>query len=1299
MLSGHIRILLLISLVTFSLSIVAIPPNKKTVPDTSGSVNEKFHFEQKLTGKHNYIVRLKDQPVATYRGDIVGLQATAPNYANDFSNRLTAMKGKSSNLKRSSLKLDMNSDSVQKYQKYLVNKQNGFLFNSKAILGSIPSPSAKMNVAFNGVVMEMSQSQAKQIAAMPEVAYVERERLIPLDTDRGPELIGAPNIWNGSASGSPHYGEGVIVGIIDTGINSDHPSFSETAGDGYVHSNPWGDGVFIGDCVNGFPEMCNNKLIGVRSYSGITNIYTDTTVFGDNPPLANGEDYDGHGTHVAGTAAGNLLLTVDLVSPQLNVEESDGNVTSDFQFPEISGVAHRANVIAYQVCQPGSEGDTYSGCSNSVMLQAINDAVADGVDVINMSISGGGNPWTYSIAQGFLAAQEAGIFVAISAGNSGPDDGTTAKNAPWYNSVAASTHGRSIVYTGPKSLGALTGGDTAAPGTIQGSGFTPGYIADIVYAGDFANPNDEVGVDSAQCLTPFPEGTFNGQIVVCDRGEIARVQKAVHVAAGGAGGYVLANIQGGGTNLVDDTYVIPGVQISANDGDILKTWLASGTSHNGTISSTSASTQIGSFDSIASFSSRGPNNTVPDIMMPTMTAPGVSIYAAYSDQQFGKDVTGPSPADFAFLQGTSMSSPHAAGAGALIKSAQPSWSPDNIRSALMMTAERNITTNNGADNADIFDMGSGRIQVDQAVKTGLVMEETGSNYRNADPAVGGDPKTLNIPSMGNTNCIVSCSWQRSVTATRNATWSVSTNSNNTNVDFSVTPSNFSLLVGESQLLTITATASNVTSGEQVIGYVELVSSNSDIPDLHMPAYITVNNSNLPNVISSDIDSNSGSFVLADISAIAISELTGSVLGLQKATDILIAQQQDTDNSSPFDDTTDGVDVIFVTIPTASPLFWIGLENATARDLDLYIGRDDNNNDIADEDEVICQSTSANSDEQCQIEDLALGEYWILVHNYTDSTPGATDTVKLRYAFIPDSDLDNLTVTPMQNVADFTPFDLELNWSIPSVVGDIFIGSLALATDNSAASEGNIGTAFIFLNRIEGNSNGSGIAILQPGALTTDEDTAITLTINYTDIDNVTNTLSLSSDSGSLATPSGTESGSTVVLTPNANFNGVIAVTATVTDTVDDSLTDTLTFNVSVSAVNDAPTVSASSSETISNNVSTVTLTAQGTDVDNDNLIYSWIQTAGPTVSITNSALATATVNNANASSGTLTFEVTVSDGELSDSATTSIAVTAVATPTPTPTPTPTNSGGGGGSMNWLLVSFLALLLGRRVYQS
>ena len=108
----------------------------------------------------------------------------------------------------------------------------------------------------------------------------------------------------------------------------------------------------------------------------------------------------------------------------------------DFEFPQISGVAHRANVIAYQVCRPGASGDTYSGCSNAVMLQGINDAVSDGVDVINMSISGGGNPWDYSIARAFLNAQEAGVFVAVSAGNSGPDDGSTVKNAPWYSSVA-----------------------------------------------------------------------------------------------------------------------------------------------------------------------------------------------------------------------------------------------------------------------------------------------------------------------------------------------------------------------------------------------------------------------------------------------------------------------------------------------------------------------------------------------------------------------------------------------------------------------------------------------------------------------------------------------------------------------------------------------------------------------------------------------------------------------------------------------------------------------------------------------
>ncbi len=1662
MLLHRLKVFVITALVTFSYVLLATTHDKsarfidlsatdhKLAPSfTRKSPSKKFFPQAELPGKHNYIIRLNDSPVASYRGDVPGFRATAPGYAQDFTKRNKVSNGTNSFKSRSNLKLDMDSSAVKSYQDYLSSKQTDFLVKSAQAIGESLTPAVQLNVAFNGMVVELTQAQAQKLAAMPEVAFVEREQFIPLDTDRGPELIGAPDIWDGTATGSSHFGEGVVVGIIDSGINSDHPSFAETAADGYVHSNPLGDGVYIGDCANGFPEMCNNKLIGVRSYSSITDIYQDSDVFGDDPPPANGEDYDGHGTHVAGTAAGNLLFNVPLLSSPLDIVESDGYRTSSFEFPQISGVAHRANIIAYQVCRPGASGDTYTGCSNAVMLQAIDDAITDGVDVLNMSISGGGNPWDYSIAQAFLAAQEAGIFVAVSAGNNGPDLATTVKNAPWYNSVAASSHGRQINYSSSKTIGSFSGGSTAAPGTISGSGRTLGLAnTAIVYAGDFDNPNDQPGDDPAQCLAPFPEGTFSGQIVVCDRGAIARVQKAENVAAGGAGGYVLANlnVSGDGSNLVNDTYVVPGIQISATDGTALKTWLATGSGHTATISTTTASTSIGAFDDIAGFSSRGPNVTVPDIMSPTMTAPGESIYAAYADQQFGHDVTNPTATDFRFLQGTSMSSPHAAGAGALIKSAQPTWSPDNIRSALMMTAERNMTTNNGAGTADIFDMGSGRIRVDLAVKSGLVMDENGANYRAANPDLGGDPKTLNIPSMGNTQCTSTCSWTRTVTATRAATWTLSTTSNNPNVTFSASPASFTLGVGETQDIVVTVTSSNVSTGEQAQGYIELASNNADIPNLHMPAFVTLNTTSIPPLITADIRRDAGSLLLSDVESIEITEFTSRIYGLQKATITPIQLAEDSENSTPFDDTTDGARKIDVAIPAASPLLWVDLQDGTADDFDLYIGRDSNNNGIAEESELVCSSTTSASAEACQVEDVSAGSYWILVHNFSAS--GATDTVDLRYAYVPQTDEGNFSISAPSAVAAFEPFDIRLFWDDDLSQGDVLVGAFDLATDSNPASAGNLGQSIVIFERLADdvqltysndsplagdtvtvtldvavnrtaedidytidaqlpngltldessisssdgsvfsvsggnmvswspsrmaydpsanayiqstsiedaqcrlpnfgqagggfidlaefdigfasadgdevsanynipvtfldteysgfsvsdngiitfggqpgndasvhqqvpsaalpnnliaplwrdfqldqasesgirvgtaepwiiiqfdnmrhstfyngdpsaddtldfqvllnndtgdiyfaydniaynngdalggtigweNANGTAgdywayvgglyemglgdrrsfadlvndqvicyradtpnsgsltltfdvqvdegiiaqslttqltslvssiggraettnydldvggtvttIEITDPGPLSTAEDTPITLTINYSDNDSVANTIQVSADSGTLGTLSGNNSGATIELTPQANFNGNIAVTVVVTDNEDASETDTQIFDVTVTPVNDAPTVTASSSATTSSGVTTVSLSAQATDVDDSNLTYSWTQTAGPTVTISNPTSANATVSNANATSGTLTFEVSVSDGELTANASTSITVTAASTPTPTPNPGSNSGGGGGGSMNLALLWLFTLLYGWRTLAS
>ena len=212
---------------------------------------------------------------------------------------------------------------------------------------------------------------------------------------------------------------------------------------------------------------------------------------------------------------------------------------------------------------------------------------------------------------------------------------------------------------------------------------------------------------------------------------------------------------------------------------------------------------------------------------------------------------------------------------------------------------------------------------------------------------------------------------------------------------------------------------------------------------------------------------------------------------------------------------------------------------------------------------------------------------------------------------------------------------------------------------------------------------SNLSITDPGVLSMDEDSSLTgITVLFTDKGTNPNTVTVVSDSGSIANLTNTEASFTFDLIPDADFNGDITVTATVTDTVSAVDTISLGFIVEVIPINDAPTVTPSSSLSSS----TVTLTATASDIDSDTLTYNWEQTGGPTVSITNSNSATATVSNANATTGSLIFQVTVSDANLSAVDSTSISVTA-------PPPPPPTSGGGGGSIS----QFITLLLSVALY--
>lgn len=994
----------------------SLKPNAPSFLQTSGFKNNAADNQ----GEHVYIVHLEDAPIALYEGNIKQYLGTKP----------------------SNEKLQMSSTEVIEYSDYLENKQQQFLSQVRQKVANV-KPISRYKVAVNGMALQVSQSKAQAISKLPGVLTVVKERIYTLDTDTGPSLIGAPRVWSGEAqdTGIGNYGEGIVIGIIDTGINTDHPSFADIAGDGYDHTNPLGNNVYLGDCAGAFASLCNDKLIGVYSYDVITSSYSDTDVF---PPglAANGEDYNGHGSHVASTAAGNVLLNVRESLPELNAEESDG-IETGLILPRISGVAPRANIVSYQACWIGrQDGDTYSGCPSSAILQSIEDAIQDQVDIINYSISGGGQPWDNSVDQAFLSARNAGIFVATSAGNTGPEASSTVKHAPWYTAVAASEHGRLVSYD--KLINNFTGG-TSNLGALEGKSNSGGISAPIVYAGDFANPNDPDN-DSAQCLEPFPAGTFSGQIVVCDRGTIARVQKAENVSDGGAGGYVLANMEDGNDNLANDQYVVPGIHIQAAQASQLRNWLSTGTNHAATITASSGILIIDPSreDVLGSFSSKGPNSSI-STLTPMLGAPGVEIYAAYADQQFGHDGHAPAAGDFNYLQGTSMSSPHVAGAAALVKAIHPNWTPDNIRSALAMTASRTVIKEDGVTAADWFDSGSGRVQVDKAVESGLVMQESGANYEAANPTIGGDPRTLNIPSITDELCIDTCSWTRTFTATKSGTWNVSVENISSGIEISSSPSSFSLAAGESQTITTTINLTNANDPDWKFGAVVLTANGQ--PDLHIPVSAAVFTGTIPDGVNITANRSADSLLITDIESITQTNFAATTLGFAKATEVVGSIAQDVNRNELFDDLEQGVDLYELNLDSSIIRIVAEITQSTANDVDLYLLFDANENNIPEESEVIEESISFGSVEYLDTTTIQAGKYWVVVHNYQSSEDAQTDTYQLFYAAVDSSTNDlQLEFSTPSSVFTGVEFDLRANWNLADAkLNDRFYGLISYAS--------------------------------------------------------------------------------------------------------------------------------------------------------------------------------------------------------------------------------------------------------------
>lgn len=758
-----------------------------------------------------YIVVMTEAPLASYRGGVSGLAAPS---------RMTGGRGGS--------RLDVRSANARRYVQFLQQVQTTRTADLGRAVGRPLHVRFRMQHALNAIVADLTPDEAARLAAAPGVAFVEAYHEYPLATDVGPGLIGAEPVWNGTAPGESgrFQGEGIVVGIIDSGINFASPSFSAIDPvDGYRHVNELGSGNYLGTCAPGGPDegRCNDKLIG--GYDFVCNVQTSPTnpalnlcnqpaVYREEPGFG---DTNSHGSHVASTAAGNRR-----------------DITYKGAELRISGVAPRANIIAYDTCYTNVA--TGQGlCPNVSTAAAVNQAVADGVvDVLNYSIGGGTNPWGDAISQAFLNAVDAGIYVAAAAGNSGPGPATTGHHQPWVGTTAASQHGRAdfvllMDVTGPAPV------PEALRGIILNEGGGSPGLANSLPAGTPLRVSPGIDTAADGCAA-FPSGAFTGSVALVRRGTCAFSVKASNAAAAGAVAVLIANNGPGAVTPSVPGATVPVFGMTQADGDAIRDF-AGGPGGVVAVSIPKAAVaRTNTPDQLAAFSSRGPGLS-GGILKPDVTAPGVSVLAAIS----GTTLAPGSENVVGLLSGTSMASPHHTGAVALIRQGRPTWTPAEVKSALVMTATRAVLMEDGITPADPFARGGGRIRVDEAIRAGLVLDETKVNYLAANPATGGDPSSLNLPNLIDSSCFERCTFTRTFRNTQSyrQAWSVKVEG----LDARAVPATFVAAPGESVTVRFTVHARRVANdGRFNFGEVVLqprALGNPNQPELRLPVAVAV----------------------------------------------------------------------------------------------------------------------------------------------------------------------------------------------------------------------------------------------------------------------------------------------------------------------------------------------------------------------------------------------------------------------------------------------------------------------------
>ena len=892
--------------------------------------------------------------------------------------------------------------------------------------------------ALNGFAVSTDLAGATRIAHDPAVALVLPDELrqptaLPAKGGTSSPGVNGLNSFlgltdKGDAYASGVTGEGVLVGVIDTGIWPEHPSFAD---DGTLPPAPVLDASERSACAFGNtawnpddkPFTCNDKLVGAREFLDTYKQFAGL----EKHEFDSARDNEGHGTHTASTAAGDANVHASIFGVDKGV---------------VSGIAPRAQVIMYKAL-----GDL--GGFTSDLAAAIDQAVADDVDVINYSIGGGANTVSADTIA-FLFAADAGVFTAVSAGNSGPSAKTIGGPAdvPWVTAVGATTY--STFYRGLVRLGngATYLGATVTKGTAQAP------MVDAANAGKAGATNPDL------CLPgTLDPAKVTGKIVLCGRGVNGRIEKSLMVQQAGGVGMVLYN-QTDTDDLFTDNDFVPTVMLDRTPGQAIRDWVNSTASPTGQLLADGIGTTPFRFPTVTSFSSRGENPTAGDIIKPDIAAPGLQVMAG--NTPLPSPGTQPAGELFQAIGGTSMASPVVAGSYALLKQAHPDWSAAAAKSALMTTADTDVRNNDRRTQAGPFDMGSGLAMLGEpghkgtAFQPGLVYDAGFNDYLgflcaegreafgNPDAtcralANAGIPTTaadLNYASIG----VESLPGTQTVTRTltnvsdRKVTVQAQVQAP-AGYSATVSPALLQVAPGDSASFTVTITNKGAApSGEWRFGSLTWQGTGYE---LRSPIAVKgVDTKVTPIEVEGSGTSGTATVTVQFGKAGAY---TATAHGLVPATDNNGTIDQDPDQTYPSPDDGAGVDMIPFTLGNVSVARW-SLVLAGATDLDLYL--------LGPDGKVVAQSTNGGTDEEITLREPADGTYTMVVHGWSVSTPGTA--YDLRSWLVPDTTGGSLQVTsgsPFQAMVGSST-TVGLAWS-GLAAGTDYVGSVTHALDGSS----------------------------------------------------------------------------------------------------------------------------------------------------------------------------------------------------------------------------------------------------------